>query len=311
MLRKLTLKAADVLLQPAVHLAAILMKKVRTSGLYVLPRTKRILNDVGVLPVIRQYYEPLISEADLRQPLNKVRELPGLDLNIDGQWPFLRKLSVADELRRIPREKIDGQSSYMNNEWFGSGDAEYWYSLIRLVKPQKIIEVGGGYSTLIAREAIKKNEEEQRGYRCVHMCIQPFRNQWLGQSAAQVLREKVENLDPAVFAELQNNDVLFIDSSHIIRPQGDVLFEYLNILPKLSDGVIVRIHDVFTPRDYLKHWVTDLKLLWNKQYLLEAFLTQNRNWRVLGALNFLHHDFFPLMSEKFPHPTADCEPGSF
>ena len=86
-----------------------------------------------------------------------------------------------------------------------------------------------------------------------------------------VIRQKVEGLGKAVFAELEKGDILFIDSSHIIRPQGDVLFEYLESLPSLNRGVIVHIHDIFSPKDYLKEWVTNEVRFWNEQYLLEAF----------------------------------------
>ena len=67
----------------------------------------------------------------------------------------------------------------------------------------------------------------------------------------ELIREKVEDMDLDIFKSLNRNDILFIDSSHIIRPQGDVLFEYLEILPVLKEGVIVHIHDIFTPKDYL------------------------------------------------------------
>jgi len=75
---------------------------------------------------------------------------------------------------------------------------------------------------------------------------------------------------------------LFIDSSHIIRPQGDVLFEYLEILPILNAGVFVHIHDIFTPKDYLSEWILDGKVFWNEQYLLEAFLSFNTCFKIMG-----------------------------
>ena len=126
-----------------------------------------------------------------------------------------------------------------------------------------------------------------------------------------VIRQKVEGLGKAVFAELEKGDILFIDSSHIIRPQGDVLFEYLESLPSLNRGVIVHIHDIFSPKDYLKEWVTNEVRFWNEQYLLEAFLTCNRDWKIIGALNYLHHNHFERLQEKCPFLTKDREPGSF
>jgi hypothetical protein len=125
------------------------------------------------------------------------------------------------------------------------------------------------------------------------------------------MRQKAEHVNKAVFAELEKDDILFIDSSHIIRPQGDVLFEVLEILPSLNPGVIVHFHDIFSPRDYLKEWVMDEVKFWNEQYLLEAFLTCNRDWKILGALNYLHHNHFEALRAKCPFLARDREPGSF
>jgi hypothetical protein len=74
---------------------------------------------------------------------------------------------------------------------------------------------------------------------------------------------------------------------------------------------VVHIHDVFTPRDYPEAWVTRSLLLWNEQYLLEAFLTHNEQWTVMGAVNLLKHRHFQALKRACPYLTADREPGSF
>ncbi len=130
---------------------------------------------------------------------------------------------------------------------------------------------------------------------------------WLEQAGAQVLRSKVEDIDRTLFETLSENDILFIDSSHVVRPQGDVLVEYLELLPALQRGVIVHVHDIFSPRDYPEEWVHERVRLWNEQYLLEAFMSFNNTFKIIGALSFLnhfHHDALkskcPSVSESFP-----------
>lgn len=157
---------------------------------------------------------------------------------------------------------------YFNNGAFESGDAEYWYQLIRLKKPKKIFEVGSGNSTLMAINAIRKNREENADYKCEYVCIEPYEMPWLEKTEVTVIRKKVENVDISFFSELGEGDILFIDSSHIIRPDGDVLFEYLQLLPTLKKGVIVHVHDIFSPRNYLDEWLRDDVRFWNEQYLL-------------------------------------------
>jgi len=180
-----------------------------------------------------------------------------------------------------------------------------------LKKPKRIIEIGSGASTKMARLAIIANQKENNEYQCDHICIEPYEMPWLEQIGVKVLRKKVEDMDIDFFRQLEANDILFIDSSHIIRSQGDVLFEYLNILPVLTVGVHVHVHDIFTPKDYPKEWIVDKVLFWNEQYLLEAFLSFNENYKIIGALNFLHHNYYDLLKAKCPKLSPNREPGSF
>jgi predicted O-methyltransferase YrrM len=266
---------------------------------------------VGVFPIQNHYYEPLFDGKVLVKPLSEDRNLPGVDWNVSGQLEVLGKFNYAEELGDISRTKVDQQNFYMDNGSFVSGDAEYLYSLIRLKKPARIFEIGSGYSTLMAKKAVTRNREENPEYQCKHLCVEPYEASWLEATGVTVIRKKVEEVGLPLFSELEGGDILFIDSSHVIRPQGDVLFEFLELLPTLKRGVIVHVHDIFSPKDYLNEWVVDEVKLWNEQYLLEAFLTCNRDWKIIGALNYLHHNHFDLLKEKCPFLTRDREPGSF
>jgi hypothetical protein len=126
-----------------------------------------------------------------------------------------------------------------------------------------------------------------------------------------VIREMVEDLGIEYFAELQDKDILFIDSSHIIRPQGDVLFEYLELLPILKPGVIVHLHDIFSPRNYPGRLLVKNVLFWNEQYLLEAFLSHNNSWQLIVALNYLHHNCYEKLKSVAPFLTPESEPRAF
>ncbi|MFN8707618.1 MAG: class I SAM-dependent methyltransferase, partial [Planctomyces sp.] len=93
--------------------------------------------------------------------------------------------------------------------------------------------------------------------------------------------------------------------------QGDVLCEFLEIMPALKKGVIVHIHDIFTPRDYPHAWVVEKVRLWNEQYLMEALLSGNPHWKVVGAVNHLFHDHFEQLKKACPFLDRNREPGSF
>lgn len=305
------LRVCDVVLAPALFPAGLLMKVVRRIGVQRLPVCRRVLLGLGVFPIRDHYYEPLFDARVLRRSLREERRLPGIDLDVEGQLDFVAQCRYGAELANIPSHKSGDGRFHFGNGAFESGDAEFWYGVLRSRKPRLVIEIGSGYSTLLAVEALRKNREEDAAYRARLVCVEPYEAPWLEGLAVEVIRSRVEDLDPQVFAQLGAGDVLFIDSSHIIRPQGDVLFEYLQILPALRPGVLVHVHDIFTPRDYLDDWVRDQVRLWNEQYLLEAFLCSNRDWRVVAALNYLHHNHYDALRAAAPYLTSEREPGSF
>lgn len=306
------LPVVDIILVPFVYPAAWLLKIIRRVGVKRLPYCKRVLIKVGVFPILNHYYEPQFDNQNTVTDYSQDRNLHGIDWNVQGQLKMLETFSFSQELLNLPKLK---QSSplefYLNNGAFESGDAECWYQIIRTMKPNKIIEVGSGNSTLIAVKAITKNREEDQNYECEHICIEPYEMPWLEELGIQIIRKKVEEVELSFFSQLKENDILFIDSSHIIRPQGDVLFEYLELLPSLNKGVIVHIHDIFSPKNYLKEWIVDHVKFWNEQYLLEAFLTHNNSWKVIGALNYLHHNHYEEFKKAAPSITPEREPGSF
>ena len=305
-------RAVDLLLLPFAAAAALLLLAVRRTGLQRLPACRRALVRIGVLPVRRHYYEPFLDPRGLAPPDGEAeREIVGIDWNIGGQLALLERLRFEPEIPDLAAPRQEPLEFRLMNGAFESGDAEFLYQMVRAMKPKRFIEIGSGQSTLIVRRAIQKNREESAGYDCRHVCIEPYEAPWLEKLGVTVLRKRVETVDSAVFAELEANDFLFVDSSHVIRPQGDVLSEYLRIIPSLRPGVIVHIHDIFSPRDYPREWLVERMWLWDEQYLLEALLIDNPSWRILGALNLLRHRHFDALRRACPYLTADREPGSF
>jgi hypothetical protein len=304
----------DLIASPAVYVGARLMSRIRGGGIQRYPRCRRVLERVGVFPIRDHYYEPLFHPRHLRHPLREDRDLQAIDWNVEEQLELLGRFGFADELDALPRKKTDELRYTYDNNGFRAGDAEFLYSLIRLEKPRRMIEIGSGNSTLMAREAVEANVTEDPGYSCEHVCIEPYEMPWLEKLGIQVHRQPVEEVDLTLFDRLGDGDVLFIDSSHMIRPQGDVLFEVMRILPRLAPGVYVHVHDIFTPHDYPESWVRDEVRLWNEQYLLEAFLMYNREFRIVGALNYLalyHREALlracPVLAEEIHRR----DPGSF
>lgn len=305
----------DILISPLTVLASLTMLFIRRAGIHRMKVSRAIFNFVGVYPIRDHYYEPLFNPSRLQQPMDKPRYLPGIDMNEAEQLDLVRRFDFSPELSESFKNSKgeDSLSFYYENPAFTYGDAEYLYSIIRLMKPKKIVEVGSGYSTLMAVAAVDMNKREDGQYICQHLCIEPYEMPWLESVGVEVLRKRVEEIPLEFFKQLEPGDILFIDSSHMIRPQGDVLYEFLELLPSLPSGVLIHIHDIFTPFDYPEDWVKNHGRLWNEQYLLEAFLSFNRDFRVIGALNWLKNYHPEDTGRAFPglraHPASI--PGSF
>jgi hypothetical protein len=297
---------------PITFLSSIWLKFIKKRGTGRL--NERIFMKLGLLPILDHYYQPMINpKKHLTKSLREDRKLTGIDFNENEQLQILSNFNYNEELLKLPINKSNETEFYYNNGSYCSGDAEYLYNMIRYFKPGRIIEIGSGASTLMAKNAITFNKAEKPDYNCSQICIEPYEQPWLEKMDIELKREKVENLDTTFFQILEKNDILFIDSSHIIRPQGDVLFEYLEILPILKSGVIIHVHDIFTPKDYLDAWILNDHLLWNEQYLLEAFLSFNSQFRIIAALNYLSHNHREEFEKKCPifAKQQEREPGAF
>jgi hypothetical protein len=315
MRQKLKRIILDCLLAPFTYVAALWFRYLRREVVTFWKNnslfSERILRRVGVFPILDHYYEPLFNTARLHRSLRDDRHLPGIEWNVEGQLALLGEFNFNTEIVEISKRPMDQLTYSFGGGSFLSGDAEYLYNIVRRCKPKTVIEVGCGQSTKMMCHALQKNKDHNSADTCEHICIEPYHNDWLEKLPVRVNRNLVEQCDIGLFQSLQQNDIIFIDSSHIIRPQGDVLFEYLEVLPRLNRGVLVHIHDIFTPKDYLTEWIFDGKVFWNEQYLLEAFLSFNSSFRILGSLNYRMHHHYNELQAKCPLLTPEREPGSF
>lgn len=306
-LRKCIFTLTDCLLAPFSILFLPLLKRIRRLGVLNFPVHKWLFSKIGVFPLADHYYEPqFVFEQGYNASCK--RKLM-IDFREGKQLTALSAMRYQEELNDLTIDAC-GDDFYVNNPAFSTADADLYYLLIRNKKPSRIVEIGSGFSTRLALKAIRKNKEE--GVVTKLTCIEPYEMAWLDrQEGIELIRKKLEEVPQGTFTNLGENDILFIDSSHIIRPGNDVLVEYLEILPLLQKGVLIHIHDIFSPRDYPKKWITEEYRFWNEQYLLEAFLYFNNSFQVMFSVNHLCHDFFEVASRTLIHMRAGAEPGSF
>lgn len=248
------------------------------------------------------YYDPLPNFSDITQEqILKKRVSTAIDWNLESQINLLQKLSLyQSEICQIKDEKDSSLRFNFFNDFYSEVDAAIYYTLIREIKPTKIIEIGCGYSTQIAALAIAQNQQEGKTGKII--CIEPYPEPQLVEANLDVelLIERVENIDLKIFEQLSPGDILFIDSTHTVKFGSDVCREILEILPALVSGVWIHFHDIFFPYDYPPEWLIEKRLAWNEQYMVEAFLAYNSHFEVVLANHWLSVDYPQEVAKIWP-----------
>jgi hypothetical protein len=244
------------------------------------------------------FYWPIPDVAELRRrewPL--ARPVPGVELNLEAQREFAARV-VAPYARECSFAASPGPRGceyHYHNGLFECVDAEVTYAIMRHYRPRRVIEIGGGYSTRLIAAALLRNAAG--GSRPGELItIEPapdeaLRNGFPGLS--MLLADPAQNVDLGLFASLSEGDVLFVDSSHVVKVGSDVCYECLQILPSLQPGVLVHFHDIFLPCEYPRQAVLERLCFWSEQYLLQAFLSLNEEFEVLwaaSAMQLFHPD---------------------
>lgn len=268
-------------------------------------RTRRVLFDqaesmgVHFLPV--HFYSPVPEIGNLGAHVWTARwdEGPGFDWHFDDQLALLERLRVwARELEGTPTAKPSSEGQYyFENGAFGAPDAIVYYAMIREFRPRTVLEVGGGYSTLIAAQASLRNGDTRV------RVIEPYPSAVLTRGfpgLSALLPRRLQEVDPAEFEALASGDILFVDSTHVCKIDSDVNHLVLRILPRLAPGVLVHFHDIHLPRDYGKGLVLRHKRFWSEQYLLLAFLLFNKAFHVVWGSRYMGHSAADALRAAFP-----------
>jgi len=296
-----------VVLRPILKTLSILAAIITARALvFIPPKTaKNIFSRNGYHLLRKHYYLPIPDEEDLRDKYwDKQSDLPGLTMNDKGALNLLHNIfpRYMDEFRsRFSLEATNTTQFFLINGRYMAIDAHIYYAMIRHFKPKRIIEIGAGISTVLAGEACMENKLEN-GQGVDLIAIDPYPDEILNSNfpgLTQLIKTKVQDVDLDLFTLLNENDILFIDSSHVLREGNDVQLEYLEILPRLKPGVLVHIHDISLPKAYPRVYFEN-QLYWNEQYLLQAFLAFNSRFKVIWAGNYMILNYPEQVCSVFP-----------
>ena len=282
----------------AVRLLSTLPARAGRRALALLHRNPRLGDRWGHSVREIHFYEPLPDFAAITyERVARRRESPAIDWNLAQQLPLWRELAAYQP--EVAALAASGRYSFQN-ESFRDLDAATYYALIRHLKPACILEIGSGYSSQIAQLALDKNRAEGRPG--AQTCIEPYPLPRLTdkQLPIELVQEKIQDIPLERFQALGDGDILFIDSTHTVKFDSDVCREVLGILPLLTSGVWIHVHDIFFPYDYPPEWLIDRRTAWNEQYLVEAFLAYNTAFEVKVALHWLTVDHPAEVARLWP-----------
>ncbi len=215
---------------------------------------------------------------------DRVLPHPGIDLRTDDALARLERwrgdhAELFAALRADAAINPEGQSrGYVRNPYFATPDAEFYAALIADRRPSAIVEVGGGFSTLVARRTI-----DHAGLATRLVVVDPEPRTDVAAHADELIRARIEDVG-AERLPLDRDAILFIDSSHVVRPLGDVPWLFGELLPAIPAGTLAHVHDIFLPWDY----PDSMRLrLYGEQYVLQALLSHSPRYRVVAAVHDL------------------------
>lgn len=252
------------------------------------------------------YYSPIPSQSHVRANERRLfgsppRTLPGVDLREEAQLALLRELERYYGEQPFPRHRAPPRRYCFVNPSYSYSDALFLYGMIRHARPRRVVEVGSGYSSCVTLDT----NELFFGDAIECTFVEPYPELLRSllrpgdEARIRLLPQDAQSVEPKVFDELEANDILFIDSTHVSKVGSDVNHLMFEVLPRLRPGVYVHFHDVFHPFEYPPAWVYEGRA-WSEAYLLRAFLMFNPAFEIVLFNTFLEHFHEPWFREHMP-----------
>jgi predicted O-methyltransferase YrrM len=244
-----------------------------------------------------------ITPIHFYEPIPDASKLPeSAWASYEFHVPERRQIELVERAKTYDIAGLEGRHGFtFANGYFTSADAAGLYTVIREYQPRKILEIGSGISTRVALAALEDSGQGEL------ITVEPYEAERMPNEPTH--RTPVQQLPLEVFDELEANDILFIDSSHVAAIGSDVTHLILRVLPRLRPGVLVHFHDIFLPDEYPRSWALELRRFWSEQYLVHAFLLFNDEFEVLWASCYLATRRPDLVA--WPRPQdAETAPGS-
>jgi hypothetical protein len=252
------------------------------------------------------FYSPIPSQEEIRKDEARIfgsvtRELPGINLNEREQLMLLEDFCKYYQEMPFKSHKTDGLRYYFENEMYSYSDAIFLYCMIRHLKPNRIVEIGSGFSSCVALDT----NELFFGGSISTTFVEPYPAPLMSLVKRQDIEKmrtislRLQDVDIGEFEALGPNDILFVDSTHVSKINSDVNRIFFEILPRLRSGVHIHFHDIFYPFEYPNWWVYS-GMASNEAYMLRTFLQFNDAFSIVFMNTFMERYHESFFREKMP-----------
>lgn len=269
----------------------ILNKLPYIKGLY--KRDKLYRDNAHFLP--GHFYSAIPSLEEVKKDEDRIWKgiqydgIESIKLNTDTQKKVLNDISTYYSDIPFEDELNEDLRYYFNNPYYLYTDGIVLFGMLRHLKPKQIIEVGSGFSSALMLDVndIFFDSKIEFGF------IEPHTERLEklmskgDKDNISILKCRVQDVDLDYFKSLKENDILFIDSTHVSKCGSDLNYLLFEVLPVLNKGVYIHFHDIFYPFEYPKEWVFK-GYNWNENYLLRAFLMNNNTYSIQVFAHYLH-----------------------
>jgi hypothetical protein len=252
------------------------------------------------------YSSPIPSVDDIAEYRRSAGEIetaiPAVDLGRQRQLDLIRQLAASMRSQPFGRVAAPPLRYHFDNIWYSGFDPVILYALLRHFEPRRIVEVGCGWSTAAILDTYEGRDLPRI------TLIEPNPERLLSVlrpddlSRVTLVRQRLQDVALDEFDDLEPNDMLFVDSSHVAKLASDVNRLFFEVLPTITPGVLVHLHDIGYPFEYKPQFV-ESGYAWNEAYMLRAFLEFNDAFEIL-LWNDMHAEFlrteFPDVARQFP-----------
>lgn len=248
------------------------------------------------------YYSVIPSLDDINHNNeNKGEFVYGINLRKNFQMKLLNKYINYYNLSDFSENKESNKRYYIKNNWFNFSDAFFLHSFIKHFRPKRIIEAGSGYSTGVMLDTIDNIINYKPSFHAIEPNPERL-NSLIKKKDLEYInlhKDKLQNIEISLFKKLKKGDLLFIDSSHVVKLGSDVKRIFFEILPIINKGVHVHFHDIFNDFEYPNDWTKEGRY-WNEIYFLRSFLTNNNEWEITIFVDYVANVFSEFIETHMP-----------